>query len=54
VVLPDNVRVDSALLDQKPVLMRLDLLGDDHIAVLAGPAPSGKHRLELQLVEAPD
>ena len=52
VVLPNNVRVDSALLDQKPVRMRLELLGDDVIAVLASQAPTGKHRLELRLVEA--
>jgi hypothetical protein len=52
VVLPDNVRVDSALLDQQPVRMRLEALGDDVIAVLASPAPSGKHRLEIRLVQA--
>ena len=51
-VLPNNVRVDSALLDQQPVRMRLEALGDDVLAVLASPAPSGKHRLELQLTEA--
>jgi hypothetical protein len=52
VVLPDNVRVDSALLDQQPVRMRLEALGDDVLAVLTSPAPSGKHRLELRLVES--
>lgn len=52
VVLPDNVRVDTSLLDQKPVQMRLDLLGEDVVAVLTVPAPSGKHRLELRLAEA--
>lgn len=52
VVLPNNVRVDSALLDQKPVRMRLELLGDDVIAILGSEAPTGKHRLELRLVEA--
>jgi hypothetical protein len=51
VVLPDNVRVDSARLDQRPVRMRLEALGDDVMAVLSSPAPSGKHRLELRLVE---
>jgi hypothetical protein len=50
IVLPNNVRVESALLDQKPVRTRLEQLGDDVIAVLASPAPSGKHRLELRLV----
>jgi hypothetical protein len=52
VVLPDNVRVDAALLDQRPVRMRLEALGDDVIAILTTPAPSGQHRLELHLVEA--
>ena len=52
VVLPNNVRVDSALLDQKPVRMRMEALGDDVIAVLVSQAPSGKHRLELRLAEA--
>jgi hypothetical protein len=54
VVLPDNSRVDSALLDQQPVEMRLEAFGDDRLAVLPTPAPSGKHRLELRLVEAPE
>ena len=52
VVLPNNVRVDSAQLDQKPVRMRLEALGDDVMAVLGTQAPTGKHRLELTLVEA--
>jgi hypothetical protein len=52
IVLPDNVRVDSALLDQTPVPMGMETLGDDTIAVLPGAAPSGKHRLELHLVES--
>lgn len=52
VVLPDNVKVDSALLDQKPVRMRLEAVGDDKFAVLPDKAPPGKHRLELRLVEA--
>ena len=52
VVLPDNVKVDSALLDQKSVRMRLEAIGDDTYAVLPGNAPTGKHRLELRLVEA--
>ena len=49
VVLPNNVRVDSAQLDQKPVRMRLEVLGEDVVAVLVTQAPSGKHRLELTL-----
>jgi hypothetical protein len=52
VVLPNNVRVESAQLDQKPARVRLEALGDDVIAVLASQAPSGKHRLELKLVES--
>jgi hypothetical protein len=52
VVLPNNVRVESAQIDQKPVRIRLEMLGDDVIAVLASQAPTGKHRLELKLVEA--
>ena len=54
VVLPDNVKVDSALLDQKPVQVRLQVVGEDTFAVLAEKAPVGKHRLELRLVEAPE
>lgn len=50
VVLPDNVRVSSALLDQTPVSMKTEALGDDTYAVLPIPAPAGKHRLELVLV----
>jgi hypothetical protein len=52
VVLPDNVRVDSARLDQKPVTMKTDVVGDDTIAVLPVAAPSGKHRLEIRLAGA--
>ena len=52
VVLPDNVKVDSALLDQKPVRMRIEAIGDDTYAVLPRAAPTGKHRLELRLVQA--
>jgi hypothetical protein len=50
VTLPDNVTVGSALLDQKSVRMKIEALGDDTIAVLPMPAPTGKHRLELRLV----
>ena len=53
VVLPKNVRVDSALLDQQPVRMRLEALGDDVIAVLVcasasrqAPAGAGAGRGE--------
>ena len=49
ILLPDNVRVESAQLDQKAVRMKTELLGDDTIAVLSMPAPAGKHRLELRL-----
>jgi hypothetical protein len=52
VVLPDNVNVDSALLDEKPVQMQIQAVGEDRFAVLPEKAPSGKHRLELRLVEA--
>ena len=52
VVLPDNVKVDAALLDEKPVRMRLETVGEDIFAVLPDKAPAGKHRLELRLVEA--
>ncbi|MGE3269143.1 MAG: hypothetical protein AB7P40_10370 [Chloroflexota bacterium] len=51
IVLPDNTRVDSALLDQKPVEMRTEAVGDDVYAVLPVAAPSGKHRIELRLAE---
>ena len=54
ILLPDNVRVSSALLDQKPVKMKLELLGDDTMAVLPVPAPAGKHRLELVLAAGTD
>jgi hypothetical protein len=50
--LPDNVRVESALLDQKPVRVRLEAIGDDQFAILPTSAPTGRHRLELRLVEA--
>jgi hypothetical protein len=49
VTLPDNTTVLSALLDQKPVRMKLQPIGDDMLALLPAPAPSGKHRLELRL-----
>jgi len=49
VVLPEKANLGSALLDQKPVQMRIEALGDDMVAVLSGPAPTGKHRLELRL-----
>jgi hypothetical protein len=52
IVLPDNVRVESALLDQKPVRVRLEAIGDDQFAILPTSAPTGRHRLELRLVEA--
>jgi hypothetical protein len=52
IVLPENTTVDSALLDQKPVRMKLETLGDDTQAILPMPAPAGKHRIELQLVPA--
>jgi hypothetical protein len=48
-VLPENTTVENALLDQKPVRMKLDTLGDDNLVVLPMPAPTGKHRLELRL-----
>lgn len=49
VVVPDNARVEQALLDQQPVPVTTEQLGDDTLAVLSVPAPTGKHRLELQL-----
>jgi hypothetical protein len=49
VVLPDDAVVTGALLDGKPVRIDLLALGDDALAVLAIPAPPGKHRLELRL-----
>ncbi|MCC7369485.1 MAG: hypothetical protein IT306_13740 [Chloroflexi bacterium] len=52
VTLPDNVKVDAALLDQKSVKVRTEVVGDDVYAVLPTKAPPGKHRLELRLVEA--
>jgi hypothetical protein len=52
VLLPDNVRVDSALLDEKSVPVKLERLGDDVMAVLSAPAPAGQHRLELKLAES--
>ncbi len=51
VLMPDNMRVGSALLDQKPVQLRIEAVGDDVMAVLPNPAPSGAHRLEIRLVE---
>jgi hypothetical protein len=32
--------------------MRLEALGDDVMAILVTQAPTGKHRLEMSLVEA--
>src|SRR2546423_10442473 len=42
VTLPENTTVESALLDQKSVRMKIEALGDDRIALLPMPAPSGK------------
>jgi hypothetical protein len=52
VVLPENTTVASALLDQTPIRMKLEALGDDMQAVLPMAAPTGKHRLELRLSPA--
>jgi hypothetical protein len=34
--------------------MKLELVGDDAMAVLPVPAPAGKHRLELVLAAGTD
>jgi hypothetical protein len=54
VLLPDNVRVTTSSLDQKPVTLKIEVLGDDSYAVLPTTAPSGKHRLEIGLTPKSD
>jgi hypothetical protein len=54
ILLPDNVRVSSSTLDQKPVKLKIEVLGDDTYAELPMPAPSGKHRLEIGLAPKAD
>ncbi|MCC6174749.1 MAG: hypothetical protein IT305_05540 [Chloroflexi bacterium] len=52
VLLPPNTVVDRALFDQKPVQLKTEVVGEDSFAVLAVPAPPGKHRLELRLKDS--
>jgi len=49
VLLPPSVKVTAALLDNRPVKLASETLGEDTYAVLDRPAPVGKHRLELRL-----
>ncbi len=54
VLIPDQASLLGGLLDQQPAPLKIELIGDDTYAVLAAPAPPGRHRLELQLASAPE
>jgi hypothetical protein len=54
VLLPDNVRVTASTLDQKPVKLKIEVVGDDTYADMPTTAPSGKHRLEIGLAPKTD
>lgn len=49
VLLPRGATLAGGQLDQQPVALALEQLGEDTYAVLSVPAPPGNHRLELRL-----